>query len=61
MLTHISEYAPIDTPEKRQWYERYCETSYFHLLYYIKEWNNTEFKTIRFHKRVILIAKEQNS
>lgn len=21
----ISEYAPIDTPEKRQWYERYCE------------------------------------
>ena len=21
----ISEYAPIDTPEKRQWYDRYCE------------------------------------
>ena len=21
----ISEYDPIDTPEKRQWYERYCE------------------------------------
>ena len=21
----ISEYSPIDTPEKRQWYERYCE------------------------------------
>ena len=21
----ISEYAPIDTPEQRQWYERYCE------------------------------------
>lgn len=21
----ISEYAPIDTPEKQQWYERYCE------------------------------------
>ena len=21
----ISEYAPIDTPEKRQWYKRYCE------------------------------------
>lgn len=21
----ISEYAPIETPEKRQWYERYCE------------------------------------
>jgi len=21
----ISEYAPRDTPEKRQWYERYCE------------------------------------
>lgn len=21
----ISEYAPIDTPAKRQWYERYCE------------------------------------
>ena len=20
----ISEYDPIDTPEKRQWYERYC-------------------------------------
>ncbi len=26
----ISEYAPIDTPEKRQWYERYCEMSYKH-------------------------------
>ena len=24
----ISEYNPIDTPEKRQWYERYCEMSY---------------------------------
>ena len=24
----ISEYSPIDTPEKRQWYERYCEMSY---------------------------------
>lgn len=23
----ISEYDPIDTPEKRQWYERYCEMS----------------------------------
>lgn len=21
----IAEYAPMDTPEKRQWYERYCE------------------------------------
>lgn len=21
----ISEYAPIDTTEKRQWYDRYCE------------------------------------
>jgi len=21
----ISEYSPIDTPEKKQWYERYCE------------------------------------
>ena len=21
----ISEYDPVDTPEKRQWYERYCE------------------------------------
>lgn len=21
----ISEYDPIDTPEKRQWHERYCE------------------------------------
>ena len=21
----ISEYDPIDTPAKRQWYERYCE------------------------------------
>lgn len=21
----ISEFDPIDTPEKRQWYERYCE------------------------------------
>lgn len=21
----ISEYDPIDTPEKQQWYERYCE------------------------------------
>lgn len=21
----ISESAPIDTPEKQQWYERYCE------------------------------------
>lgn len=21
----IGEYAPMDTPEKRQWYERYCE------------------------------------
>lgn len=21
----ISEYAPVDTPEKRRWYERYCE------------------------------------
>lgn len=21
----ISEFAPIDTPEKKQWYERYCE------------------------------------
>lgn len=20
----ISEYAPIDTPEKQQWYDRYC-------------------------------------
>lgn len=20
----ISEFDPIDTPEKRQWYERYC-------------------------------------
>ena len=24
----ISEYDPIDTPEKRQWYERYCTMSY---------------------------------
>ena len=24
----ISEYDPIDTPEKRQWYERYCEMTY---------------------------------
>ena len=21
----ISKYAPIDTPAKQQWYERYCE------------------------------------
>lgn len=21
----ISEYAPIDTPEKQQWYDRYCD------------------------------------
>ena len=24
----ISEYGLIDTPEKRQWYERYCEMTY---------------------------------
>ena len=24
----ISEYDPINTPEKRQWYERYCEMKY---------------------------------
>ena len=24
----INEYDPIDTPEKRQWYERYCEMKY---------------------------------
>ena len=24
----ISEYDPIDTAGKRQWYERYCEMSY---------------------------------
>ena len=24
----ISEYSPIDTPEKRQWYERYCNMKY---------------------------------
>ena len=24
----ISEYDPIDTPEKCQWYERYCAMSY---------------------------------
>ena len=24
----INEYDPINTPEKRQWYERYCEMKY---------------------------------
>ncbi|MDD6944012.1 MAG: ADP-ribosylglycohydrolase family protein, partial [Muribaculaceae bacterium] len=24
----ISEHDPIDTPEKRQWYDKYCEMTY---------------------------------